>query len=125
MVMESLKKGFVVAIALFAFSACAPKPLYFYGDYSDCYYKNKKTVSEENSSKLKSSMENAIENVGKSTSGRVPPGMYASLGYMYLKDGKAQMAIGNFEKEKETYPESSHFMDRIISKVELMEGEVK
>lgn len=123
MVNESLLKGLIAILFVFALSACAPPtPLYVYGDYSESYYRNKKTENEENWLKLEASMEKSIEDAAKSRSGRVPPGMYANLGYMYLKDGNAQKAIDNFEKEKSIYPEAAHFMDRIIKKVELAEG---
>ncbi|QOY53481.1 DUF4810 domain-containing protein [Candidatus Sulfurimonas baltica] len=105
---------------------CAqPKVLYNYGDYSDSYYANKKNMSDESTLKLQQSMEQAIEKAGESISGRVPPGMYANLGYMYLKSGNPNGAISNFKKEKSVYPESARFMDRMIKKVELVEGKLK
>ncbi|RLJ16563.1 DUF4810 domain-containing protein [bacterium endosymbiont of Escarpia laminata] len=110
---------------LFIVSGCAttPQPLYIYGDYSDSYYAYKKNIGEESTLKLQQSIEQAIEEAGKSHSGRVPPGMYANLGYIYLKGGNPQKAIDSFKKEKSIYPESAHFMDRVIIKVGLAEGE--
>jgi len=105
-------------------SACAqPKQLYNYGGYSDNYYKLKKQTTPENKKALMECIEKAISEAGKSQSGRVPPGMFANLGYLYLQDGNSQRAISLFEKEKETYPESSQFMERIIAKVEHAEKE--
>jgi len=118
----------VLLVAIVAVSSgCVTqqKPLYTYKDYSNSYYKSAKTSSEESYLKLQASMEKAIESAGESRSGRVPPGMYANLGYLYLKRGEANKALTLFEKEKKTYPESSHFMDRIIQKTEQAEGEVK
>ena len=48
---------------------------------------------------------------------RVPPGVYANLGYFYLKANDENKAISYFELEKSTYPEAIHFMDRLINKV--------
>lgn len=116
-------KGLAVIFLGLTLSACAkPTPLYVYGDYSESYYKDKKTANEGSRLKLEASMEKAIEEAANSRSGRVPPGMYANLGYMYLQDGKAREAISLFEKEKAVYPEAAHFMDRIIAKVEKAEG---
>lgn len=116
-------KGLAVIILGLTLGACAkPTPLYVYGDYSESYYKDKKTANEESRLKLEAAMEKAIGEAANSRSGRVPPGMYANLGYMYLQDGKAQEAISLFEKEKAVYPEAAHFMDRIIAKVEKAEG---
>jgi hypothetical protein len=95
--------------------------MYNYGDYSASYYKHKKQATPETRQALMVSMEKAINDVNKSKSGRVSPGMFANLGYMYLENGANQKAISLFEKEKETYPESTHFMERIIAKVELVE----
>lgn len=117
-------KSFMLVAVAFMIVGCAAKPqtLYNYGDYSESYYANKKNMSEESTLKLQKSIEQAIEKAGESTSGRVPPGMYANLGYMYLKSGNPNGAIENFQKEKSIYPESAHFMDRMIKKVELAEG---
>jgi hypothetical protein len=118
---------FMIIAVAFLMSGCVeqPKPLYSYGDYSESYYTNKKNMNEESTLKLQKSIEQAIEKAGESKSDRVPPGMYANLGYMYLKSGNPSGAIANFKKEKSIYPESGHFMDRMIKKVELAEGKQK
>ena len=122
----SIKLLIPIAVA-FIFVGCGAKPqaLYHYGDYSESYYANKKNMSEESTLKLQKSIEQAIEKASESKSGRVPPGMYANLGYMYLKSGNPKGAITNFEKEKSIYLESAHFMNRMIKKVKLAEGEEK
>ena len=111
----------------FFIAGCTHQPtyLYEYGDYSQSYYADKKNMSQESSLKLQHSMEELIEKRVESLSGRVPPGIYANLGYIYLKSGNPDKAIANFEKEKLTYPESARFMDRLIKKVELAEGREK
>ncbi len=109
------------------FSGCVnqPKPLYNYGNYNESYYVYKKDLNAESMLALQKSIEEAIKNAGESTAGRVPPGMYANLGYIYLKNGKGNEAIANFEKEKAIYPEAVHFMDRMIKKSKLAMGEDK
>lgn len=116
---------FALGLILFTLSGCGgqPKPLYTYGDYSESYYNSKKNVSEESALRLQKSIEYAIANPDKSRSGRVAPGMYANLGYLYLKGGENAKAIESFNKEKAIYPESSIFMDRMIQKVELAQGD--
>ena len=118
--------GLIFIFSASLLSGCAqPKPLYNYSDYNENYYHYKKEMSEETTLKLQKSIEDTISKAGESQSGRVPPGMYANLGYIYLKRGNPNEAVANFEKEKTTYPESAHFMDRIIAKVELAEGASK
>jgi hypothetical protein len=104
---------------------CAQKSqaLYNYGTYSQSYYAYKQEPSEASALALQKSIEEAIANADKGTSGRVPPGMYANLGYLYLKAGNSSEAIASFDMEKKIYPEAAHFMDRMIKKVEAAEGE--
>ena len=117
---EWLLLGFMVL--LLSGCATAPTPLYNYSDYSNCYYQSAKTPSEGTLLNLQKTMEQAIAEKNKSRSGRVPPGMYANLGYLYLKGGQTQKAIELFTMEKTTYPEATHFMDRVIQKAEATEG---
>lgn len=114
----------MLTIGLFM-SGCSsqPKPLYNYGDYSESYYHAKKELSPDSALELQKSIEYSIENAANSRSGRVAPGMYANLGYIYLKGGKSDKAVESFNKEKTIYPESAHFMDRMIKKIEVAEGE--
>lgn len=117
----------IPALAILLLSGCAnqPKPLYDYENYSDSYYNYKKNMSEESALEYQKSIEMAIENAKESRSGRVAPGMYANLGYIYLKSGKSKEAIANFTKEKTIYPESAHFMDLMIKKVKIAQGDKK
>jgi hypothetical protein len=105
---------------IFILTGCSerPKPLYHYGSYSESYYASKKYPGEVSAITLENAMQESIDNAQESQSGRVPPGMYANLGYRYLKNGKSAQAISLFIKEKRLYPESAHFMDRMIKKVE-------
>jgi len=107
----------------FLMTGCSsqPKPLYNYGEYSESYYHSKKELSAESALELQKSIEYSIENAADSRSNRVAPGMYANLGYIYLKSGNSAKAIESFNKEKSIYPESAHFMDRMIKKIEATE----
>ena len=115
------------AVIMILISGCSsqPKPLYNYEDYSDSYYHYKKNAGEQSALEYKQNLEKAIENAGDSSSGRVAPGLYADLGYIYLKSGNNQKAIEYFTKEKTIYPESAHFMDRMIQKIHAQEGDKK
>lgn len=114
----------VVAVFMLLITGCVkqPKPMYSYNDYSERYYQSKKDFSPETALELQKSIESSIENAPQSSTGRVAPGMYANLGYIYLKSGNNDKAIENFKKEKNVYPEAGHFMDRMIKKVEVSQG---
>jgi hypothetical protein len=116
-------KTVILGATLVAVSGCSsrPKPLYNYENYSESYYDYKKNLDAKSEQALQKSIVEAINNADESRSGRVAPGLYANLGYIYLKEGKATQAIENFKKEKQTYPESGYFMDRMIHKVRTTE----
>ncbi len=116
--MIGLVKIVIISIMMIG-CAPQPKPLYTYGDYSESYYASKKDINTDTALALQKSIENAIANAGESISGRVAPGMYANLGYIYLKAGNTNKAIESFNKEKLIYPESAHFMNRMINKIEV------
>jgi len=124
--MKIASKTALLAVTTIGFlmSGCSsqPKPLYNYGDYSESYYHSKKELTPDSALELQKAIEYSIENAADSRSARVAPGMYANLGYIYLKAGKTDKAIESFNKEKKIYPESAHFMDRMIKKIEIAEG---
>jgi len=105
---------------LFFLTACSTqKPYYNYGEYEQDYYTFKKESSQTSMLQLQQSMEKAIEEKQNSIAKRVPPGMYANLGYLYLKQGKTKKAKESFLKEKQIYPEASRFMNTLIKKIEI------
>ena len=46
--------------------------------------------------------------------GKVPPGCYAEYGYALLEEGQRDVAIENFAKERDSWPESRFFMEKMI-----------
>jgi len=48
---------------------------------------------------------------------RVPPGLHAHLGYMYVLVGDMPAATEQFEMEKASYPESTVFIDGLLSRM--------
>lgn len=113
----------LLGLALLA-AGCTKQPtLYNYGAYSESYYVYKQDPDAKTLLAMQQAIEKAIADSGDSISRRVPPGMYANLGYIYLKQGNSKEAIHDFEMEKKLYPESAHFMDRMIKKVKMAEGD--
>ncbi|MDH4944812.1 DUF4810 domain-containing protein [Sulfurimonas sp. C5] len=124
--MISIKTFFLIAgIVLLTGCASQPTALYNYDGYSESYYAYKKEPSKESLEKLIEVIEGDISNTDESISKRVPPGLYAELGYLYLKSNNKEKAITFFEKEKALYPESRKFMNALIRKVEVSEGGTK
>lgn len=94
--------------------------MYEYANYSQSYYQFKQSGDAESTAKWKTSLEESIEK-SNALAIRVPPGIYANLGYLYLKVNDTQKAVSLFKMEKALYPESGVFMDNLIKKAELME----
>ena len=113
--------SFIAILLITAGCSSHNTALYNYSNYSESYYADVKAHNAESQLQLQKSIEEAIENAKDSQSGRVAPGLYANLGYIYLKEGQNKKAIENFKKEKALYPESAKFMDRMIKKVAMLE----
>lgn len=101
-------------------TGCAPKRMYYWGDYSETLYAYRKYPNEETLLKHKQMLESIIEESNKGNT-RVPPGVYAELGYIYLKENNNKEAIKYFHLEEEIYPESKVFMQRLERAAELRE----
>jgi len=48
---------------------------------------------------------------------RPPPGLHAHLGYLHYLAGNSDAALRHFQTEKAVYPQSSVFMDGLISRL--------
>jgi len=115
--------AFGAVVAFMSACSSGPKPLYNYEEYNQSYYNLKKEPSADSTLAYQRALEEVINNKDESSSGRVPPGMYANLGYLYLKAGDRKNAVQNFKQEKSIYPEAAFFMDRMIKKIEAMESD--
>ena len=59
-----------------------------------------------------------IINESKKREIRVPPGVYAELGYIYLNENNISKSKQYIELEIKTYPESKYFMNQILLKID-------
>jgi len=92
---------------------CASQKTYYWGDYSNTLYAYRKDATEQNLLKHQQTLETIIAESQKQNL-RVPPGVYAELGFIYFKQGKNDLAIKYFEMESQLYPESQVLMTRLI-----------
>jgi hypothetical protein len=93
------------------------KPMYHWCNYSDSLYACKKNDGAETMAQHQAVLEKIITE-SKDKNMRVPPGVCAELGYLYSAQNRSREAIGLFEQERQTYPESAILMDRLISQAE-------
>ncbi|MCG2721955.1 MAG: DUF4810 domain-containing protein [Thermodesulfovibrionales bacterium] len=115
--MNHLKFGCIVIIVIFL-SGCAPQRMYYWGDYSNTLYQSKKNPSDQSNLVHLQAIEMIIEE-SRTNNLRIPPGVYAELGYIYFRQNKKDLAIQNFKMEKELYPESAFLMDRLENAANL------
>lgn len=108
---------FIVFLFIVSSIGCAPKQMYYWGNYSDTLYAYKKNTNDETLLKHMQELNKIVDESNKRNK-RVPPGVYGELGYLYLKTNKTKEAIENFKLEKQLYPESTILMDRLIQKSE-------
>jgi hypothetical protein len=114
-----MKVVFIVVLVTIFLSGCqTTKPMYEYEDYAESFYSLKKEAGAESAAQWKSSLESIIEE-SKVKAVRVPPGVYANLGYIQLKANNSESAITFFEQEKKVYPEAATFMDNLIQKAKV------
>jgi len=102
-------------LALFCLvSGCATPTLYSWGHYEELVYVSYaqpgKVSPEMQVEKLEEDYQKARAN-----NKRMHPGFHAHLGYLYFQLGKVDQALQEFATEKAEFPESTVFMDRLIS----------
>jgi hypothetical protein len=111
-----MKSILLPAVCALLFTGCqTQRALYYWGNYETvnylAYAKPEKATLEVQREKLEEDLEN--------TKGRnlaVHPGLHAQLGYVYYQLGRMDDALREFLAEKELFPESTTFMDRMIEK---------
>lgn len=109
---------FTATALLSVLSGCAhqPQTIYSWGGYEDQIYAMYgdpgKSSPEEQLLKLEADYEKA-----KAANKPVPPGYHAHLGYLYFQTGNLAKARLAFESEKALFPESTVYMNSLISRI--------
>ena len=111
-----MKKSSIVIwlVSLFLFSGCVPT-YYNWNSYYDALHNYYKNPGERE--KFIKVLATIIAKGEKSN--KVPPGIYAEYGYMFYETGNYVEAIKYFNKEREKYPESIFFMEKMIRNAKM------
>jgi hypothetical protein len=96
--------------------------MYYFGNYSETLYKLEKDQTEEALINHKQELEEIISE-SETRNLPVPPGIYAELGYIHLKENNTREAVRLFQVESRLYPESVHLMERLIQSAEARESD--
>lgn len=118
----NLKKSMMTGIALPVAAACAllggcatqpTPPLYQWDAYQPqvyAFFTGKKAVPEQIDA-----LEKARQQI-LAKGNAVPPGFHAHLGALYASVGRSDEAKQELTAEKQAFPESSAYMDFLLSK---------
>jgi len=110
-------------LAAAAMTGCAhapAKPLYAWGDYQAKVYEHLKGQGNGPDQQILD-LEKDLE-LAASEGATPPPGLYAHLGLLYLSVGKADQAVQFWGKEKSLFPESTKYVDYLLSNMKKQGG---
>jgi hypothetical protein len=115
--MRCLRPILAAVIAL----ACAPqtKQMYRWGGYDTALYKHYKSPQDRET--FVASLKKLIAEA-EQAGGKVPPGCYAEYGYALLEEGQRDAAVEYFAKERDLWPESRLFMEKMIQNAQRQGG---
>lgn len=111
--MRSLFIYISILLVIFLSGCSSKKPLYQWGEYEDLIYRMYVKPGEADPATQVVKLSENIQQM-HDAGYRAPPGVHAHLGYMQYLQGNIGMAANEFEMEKNLYPESSVFIDRLI-----------
>lgn len=95
-------------------AACAQQPtIYSWDSYQPAVYDY--LQGSENPAAHIEAMEKNVE-TARARQVALPPGFHAQLGLLYLQQGKEAQATEQIQAEKTEFPESTTFMDFLLSK---------
>lgn len=93
-----------------------PKQLYNWGSYQTQLYTMYSKPEKASAQQQVIAIEKDIQK-SKATNQAVPPGVYAHLAYQYSLTGDLQNAKKYMELEKQVYPESTVYIDRLLQRM--------
>lgn len=107
-----------IGLAL-CFTGCASQPhtLYSWGNYPQQTYLGFNQPEKALPAKQIGLLEADIEKA-RAKNQAIPPGLYAHLGLLY-SHSNTQKAAQYFELEKQSYPESSVLMNRLLTQLKV------
>ena len=110
-----IKSIFLIFVLIVLYS-CTPTGLYYYGNYSNTLYNFKKAPTDKELLIHIEELDEIIK-ISNKKKLRVPPGIYAELGFYYSQKEDFEKALKLYKLESITYPESSKFMTILIENI--------
>ena len=104
----------LLALSVLALPGCAPRSLYHWGHYEELVYDMYTRPGKADPAVQVERLSRDVEEA-QAQGERVPPGVHLHLGYMYFLQGNAAAARQELETEKQLFPESTVFVDRLLA----------
>lgn len=108
-------KGFIAVVTVGSLLLCgcqSTKPLYSYGSYQQNVYEHFKGDDASVTQHI-DALQQTIQQANAKNR-QVAPGIYAHLGYLYIKAGQVENGLAYLQKEKQLYPESATYIDFLL-----------
>jgi hypothetical protein len=115
--MPRLFKFIILAVCAVSVSACLPAKQFYWGSYEDSLYSRQQHAGANGEAEA-ATMLLATINEAQANNGKVGPGIHADYGYLLFKQGKADEAITELQKEAALYPESKPLMETMFSRIQ-------
>lgn len=109
---------FISAIILVLLSGCVAtvsQSKLYWGNYSQTLYKTKTNPGNEATNTHLKELESIVSKSDEMGL-KVPPGIYAEIGLVYMSKNKGGKANEFFAMETKEYPESKEFISILIAK---------
>jgi hypothetical protein len=107
-----------IGAALFASACRTPPTLYEWGDYEDSVAHLFRGGEAANGAEKELAQLEQLAGRSRDLGKPPPPGLLAHIGYLHAESGDLQGARAYFSAEKEAWPVSAKFMDRLIAELE-------
>lgn len=106
----------LAVITMILMAGCATnKDIYYWGEYEqliyDAYMKPGSADTATQIEKLNADIQKAA-----ATGKKVPPGIYAHLGFLYAMEGKDSQSKAAFKQEQTLYPESNTLIEGMMKR---------
>jgi hypothetical protein len=98
-------------------SACAAPNQFYWGSYEDSLYSRHQHAGAKGEAGAATMLLTTIDEAQRNNM-KVGPGVHADYGYLLLKQGNADGAITELQKESALYPESKPLMETMVSRIQ-------
>lgn len=98
-------------------TACIPAKQFYWGSYEESLFSRQQHAGAGGEAEA-ATMLLATINEAQANNWKVGPGIHADYGYLLFKQGRADEAIAELQKEAALYQESKPLMETMVSRIQ-------